>query len=216
MAAETAAIKARVKKIIKALTGAYPDAHCTLNHKSPFELLVATVLAAQCTDKRVNMVTPALFEKYPGPKAFAEADIDELEDAIRSTGFFRNKAKSIKACAVTLVEQHGSKVPDTMEELTALAGVGRKTANVILGNAFDTPGMVVDTHVRRLSQRIGLTTNTDPDKIELDLMPTVPRKSWTLFSHMLVFHGRNVCIARAPRCPDCVISKWCDYPNKST
>lgn len=208
-------VKTRVNKIIKDLDGRYPDAHCTLDHKSAFQLLVATILAAQCTDERVNIVTPDLWKRYPSVKSFAEAEIKDLEEAIRSTGFFRNKAKNIKACATALVEQHGGKVPNTMEELTELAGVGRKTANVILGNCFDIPGMVVDTHVRRLSQRIGLTINKDPDKIERDLMPVVPRKWWTQFSHMLVFHGRTVCIARKPRCPECVISKWCDYTDKT-
>ncbi len=210
------AVKNRVKKIIKTLDQTYPDAHCTLDHRSPFELLIATILAAQCTDERVNKVTPELFRKYPDPKSFAEADIKEIEDAIRSTGFFRNKAKNIKACATALVELYDGEVPGSMEELTALAGVGRKTANVILGNSFGVPGMVVDTHVRRVSQRLGLTTNTDPGKIEVDLMAVVPRKWWTQFSHLLVFHGRSVCAARKPRCPDCVIAKWCQYTDKTS
>ncbi len=208
--------KRRVEKIIRKLGSVYPNAHCTLDFTSPFELLVATILAAQCTDKRVNIVTPELFRKYPSPAAFANAEIDELQDNIRSTGFFRNKAKNIKACARTIEENYGGEVPRTMDELTGLAGVGRKTANVILGNAYDTSGIVVDTHVRRLAQRIGLTRNTNPDKIERDLMPIVPRKHWTQFSHLLVFHGREVCFARKPNCPECVIRALCDFPDKTS
>jgi len=207
--------KLRVAEIIRKLERVYPDAQCTLDFRSPFELLVATILAAQCTDERVNVVTPDLFRKYPSPAAFAQADLDELQDDIRSTGFFRNKAKHIKACARTIAEDYGGEVPRTMDGLTGLAGVGRKTANVILGNAYDMPGIAVDTHVRRLAQRIGLTRNTNPDKIELDLMPIVPRDKWTQFSHMLVFHGRSVCLARKPNCPECVISASCDFPDKT-
>jgi len=205
--------KQRVAEIIRKLESVYPDARCTLDFRSPFELLVATILAAQCTDERVNIVTPELFRKYPSPAAFAQADLDELQNDIRSTGFFRNKAKHIKASARTIEEDYGGEVPRTMNELTGLAGVGRKTANVILGNVYDTPGLVIDTHVRRLAQRIGLTRNTNPDKIEQDLMPIVPHKRWTQFSHMLVFHGRSVCLARKPNCPECVIRASCDFPE---
>jgi len=207
-------LKTRVSEIIRALDQEYPDAHCTLDYESPFQLLVATILAAQCTDERVNMVTPELFRKYPSPTSFAEADPDELQQDIRSTGFFRNKTKSIKACARAIVEDHSGEVPRTMEQLTALAGVGRKTANVILGNAYGIPGIVVDTHVRRLAQRIGLSGNSDPDKIEADLMLLVPEQWWTQFSHLLVFHGRTVCLARKPRCPECTINRLCDYTEK--
>jgi len=212
----TADLKTRVGKIIHALDRAYPDARCTLDFNTPFELLVATILAAQCTDERVNMVTPDLFRKYPAPETYAQTDSAELEEDIRSTGFFRNKAKSIKSCARAIVEGHKGEVPRTIEELTALPGVGRKTANVVLGNAYDTPAIVVDTHVRRLAHRIGLTENTNPDKIEADLMPIVPREWWTQFSHMLVFHGRTVCSARKPRCTECVITELCDYPDKTS
>lgn len=208
--------KRRVEKIIRKLESLYPNAHCTLDFTSPFELLVATILAAQCTDKRVNVVTPELFRKYPSSAAFADADVNELQDDIRSTGFFRNKAKSIKACARAIEKDYGGEVPCKMDELTGLAGVGRKTANVILGNAYDTPGIVVDTHVRRLAQRIGFSLNTNPDKIERDLMPIVPRKDWTQFSHLLVFHGRAVCVARKPNCPECVIGALCDFTDKTS
>ena len=188
----------------------YPDAHCALVHEDPYQLLVATILSAQCTDKRVNMVTPALFERYPDAAALADANPDELEDAIRSTGFFRNKTKSLLGMAHAAVERHGGNVPNTMEELTGLPGVGRKTANVVLGNAFDTNvGIVVDTHVTRLSNRLGLTRETDAVKIEEDLMPLFPPEQWTMVSHLLIEHGRQICIARTPVCEICPLNDIC-------
>ncbi|MGI9140665.1 MAG: endonuclease III [Gemmatimonadaceae bacterium] len=188
----------------------YPDAHCELDFKSPFQLLVATILSAQCTDKRVNMVTPGLFATYPTPKKMAEAPPEELEAIIRSTGFFRAKTKSLQGMSAVLVERHGGKVPRSMDELTALRGVGRKTANVVLGNAFDqAEGVVVDTHVGRLSVRLALTNETDPVRVEEKLMALVPRRDWTIFSHLLIFHGRRVCVARLPKCGECVLNDVC-------
>jgi endonuclease-3 len=198
-----------MRPILKILAKLYPDAHCALHHDNPLQLLVATILSAQCTDVRVNLVTPALFARYPDARAFAEADIGELEKAIQSTGFFRNKARNIKACCRILVDQYGGKVPATMEELVPLPGVGRKTANVILGNAFGVPGITVDTHVGRLSRRLGLTMAEDPVKVEQALMALVPKKDWTMFSHRLIFHGRQVCFARKPNCPGCALAKLC-------
>lgn len=193
----------------------YPDAHCELNFSNPLELLIATILSAQCTDKRVNLVTADLFKKHRSAAAFANASLAELEQDIQTTGFFRNKAKNIKACCAALVERHGGEVPRTMEELTQLGGVGRKTANVVLGNAFGlNVGVVVDTHIARLSQRLGLTKHTDPEKIELDLMPLVPREQWTLFSHWLIWHGRRRCDARKPDCGGCEIAKLCPSAGK--
>lgn len=211
MPRETAEAKAeRTKKIIAGLQGTYSDAHCELSFSSPLQLLIATILSAQCTDKRVNIVTADLFQKYRSAADFANADLAELEQAIKTTGFFRNKAKNIKACCTALIEKHGGKVPHTMNELTALGGVGRKTANVVLGNAFGlSVGVVVDTHIARLSQRLGLTKHTDPEKIEQDLMPLVPRAQWTLFSHWLIWHGRRRCSARKPDCGACEIAKLC-------
>lgn len=201
---------ARVKKIIAGLDAAYPGAHCELNHSNPLELLIATILSAQCTDKRVNIVTAELFKKYKSAADFARADLAQLEEAIKTTGFFRNKAKSIKACCQSLVENHGGEVPRTMDALRELGGVGRKTANVVLGNAFNSNvGVVVDTHVARLSQRLGLTREKDPEKIEQDLMRLVPREQWTLFSHWLIWHGRRRCYARNPDCPNCEIKSLC-------
>ena len=192
------------------LLQAYPDAHCELDHRSPLELLVATILSAQCTDKRVNMVTPALFARYPTAEAFADADPAELEGMIKSTGFFRNKAKSILGMSAALVERHGGEVPATMEELVRLPGVGRKTANVVLGNAFGVDeGVVVDTHVARVSQRLGLTAAADPVKIEQDLMARVPRERWTMLAHLLIWHGRRVCEAKRPKCEACVLNDVC-------
>jgi len=206
----TKAKLARAKKIFSSLQKTYPDAHCELNHSNPLELLVATILSAQCTDKRVNVVTAGLFRKYPAAADYARADPAALEQAIKTTGFFRNKAKNIQACCRKLVERHGGQVPRSMEELTQLDGVGRKTANVVLGNAFDTQeGIVVDTHVRRLSQRLGLTRHDDPVKIERGLMKLVPRADWGRFPHLLIWHGRRVCIARAPRCFDCSVEPLC-------
>lgn len=201
---------ASASEILARLKREYPDAHCELDRESPFQLLVATILSAQCTDKRVNMVTPLLFETFPTAAALAEAPTEKLEDLIRSTGFFRNKAKSLIGLGKALAERHGGEVPDTMEELVRLPGVGRKTANVVLGNAFNrNEGVVVDTHVGRLSSRLGLTKETDPVKVERDLMPLFPRQDWALLAHLLIFHGRRVCVARAPRCDRCVLSDIC-------
>jgi endonuclease-3 len=207
--AAIASLKSRTRKILRGLAQLYPDAHCALVHQNPLELLVATILSAQCTDVRVNIVTLALFARYPDAAAFAEADVHELEEAIRSTGFFRNKARNIKACCQILVEKFSGRVPNTLEELTPLPGVGRKTANVILGNAFNVPGITVDTHVGRLSRRLGLTTEVDPTKVEFALMTLVPKKDWTMFSHQLIFHGRQVCFARKPACASCRIANLC-------
>ena len=205
-----AAISARVRKIIAGLKQAYPDAHCELDHANPLELLVATILSAQCTDKRVNLVTADLFKKYRSAADYAQAPLPELEQAIKSTGFFRNKAKSIKICCQVIVQKHGGQVPRTMAELIRLGGVGRKTANVVLGNAFNINcGVVVDTHVSRLSQRLGLTKETTPEKIEQELMRLVSEEEWTLFSHWLIWHGRRRCFARNPDCPNCEIKALC-------
>jgi endonuclease-3 len=203
------AVRQRAKQIAAGLARLYPDAKCALDHENPLQLLIATILSAQCTDVRVNMVTPALFARYPDARAFANADVGELETAIQSTGFFRNKAKNIMACCKLIVEKHGGEVPGTMEELFVLPGIGRKTANVILGNAFDTPGITVDTHVQRLSRRMGLTKEEDPVKIERGLMELIPQKDWTMFSHRMIFHGRQVCYARKPRCEECTLNKVC-------
>jgi endonuclease III len=201
---------ARLKKIIAALDQAYPGAHCELNHADPLQLLIATILSAQCTDKRVNLVTTDLFKKYRSAADYANAPLVELEQAIKTTGFFRNKAKNIQACCRKLVELYGGEVPRTMEELTQLDGVGRKTANVVLGNAFGiNVGVVVDTHVARLSHRLGLTGQKTPEKIERDLMSLVPQEQWTLFSHWLIWHGRRRCAARKPDCVSCEILKLC-------
>jgi endonuclease III len=200
----------RVLAILPILKKTYPDAKCSLDYRSPLELLVATILSAQCTDKRVNLVTPALFRKYKTAADYAKSPPEELEKAIQSTGFYRSKAKSIRAMAAALVENHGGKVPGRMEELTALAGVGRKTANVVLGNAFgQNVGVVVDTHVGRLSQRLGLTEQNSPEKIERDLMEIVPSKDWTLWAHLMIHHGRAICMARGPLCEKCPIFKYC-------
>ncbi len=207
----------RVKAILPILQREYPDARCSLAHSGPLELLVATILSAQCTDERVNLVTRELFKKYRSVKDYAAAPQEQLERDIQSTGFFRNKAKSIRVMARSLIDHHGGKVPSTMEELTALAGVGRKTANVVLGNAFGiNVGVTVDTHVARLSGRLGLSDHTDPVKIERDLMQVVPRKKWTLWSHLLIHHGRKICQARKPRCEQCPLRALCPWPNKST
>ena len=201
----------KVKKIAPALERAYPDARCLLDHKTPLQLLVATILAAQCTDARVNEVTQDLFKKYKTAEDFAEADPEELQEAIRPTGFFRNKARSIRKMASELVEKHDGKVPGTMKELTDLGGVGRKTAGVILATCFDQPAIIVDTHVSRVTGRIGLTDEKNADKIERDLREIVPEKKWTTFSHTAGFHGRQVCHSRKPDCENCRISTWCDY-----
>src|SRR6266568_7194243 len=213
-AAAAAQRKARARRIIARLKREYPDATCALHHHSALELVVATILSAQCTDARVNMVTPQLFAKYRTAADYAAADPRVLETEIQSTGFFRNKTKSIIGMAQALVERHGGEVPQTMEELTALPGVGRKTANVILGTWFGkNEGVVVDTHVQRLSTLLGLTKQEDPVKIEQDLMEIVPRADWTWFSHTLIQHGRSVCIARRPKCADCVLNQLCPRSN---
>jgi endonuclease-3 len=202
--------KARLKKIIAALDRTYPEAHCELDHVDPLQLLVATILSAQCTDKRVNIVTRELFKKYRSAADYANAPLAELEQAVKTTGFFRNKAKNIQACCRKLLEHYGGQVPRTMEELTQLDGVGRKTANVVLGNAFGiNVGVVVDTHVARLSQRLGLTKQKTPEKIETELMALVPQKQWALFSHWLIWHGRRRCDARKPDCEGCEIKRLC-------
>ena len=202
--------RARLRKIIARLEKAYPDATCALHHKSALELLVATILSAQSTDARVNLVTPALFAKYQTAEHFARADPRVLEQEIHSTGFFRNKTKSIIGMAQALIERHGGAVPDTMEQLVQLPGVGRKTANVVLGTWFGkNEGIVVDTHVQRLVTLLGVTKEKDPVKIERDLMALVPRDKWTWFSHTLILHGRRVCIARRPKCEICVINRLC-------
>ena len=211
MPSETVAAKfERTQKIISALQRTYPNAHCELNFSNPLELLVATILSAQCTDKRVNIVTAELFKKYHSAKDFAEAPLPEIEAAVKTTGFFRNKAKNIKACCAALVEKFDGRVPRTMDELHSLAGVGRKTANVVLGNAFGiNVGVVVDTHVARLSYRLGLTKLTDAVKLEQELMKLVPQNDWTLFSHWLIWHGRRRCNARRPDCANCEIHDFC-------
>ena len=202
--------KAPVEETIARLRSAYPDARTALDWSNPLELLVATILSAQTTDVRVNSVTPDLFTKYPTAHDLADADPTELEETIRPTGFFRNKAKSLQGMARALVEDHGGEVPPTMEDLVALPGVGRKTANVVLGNAFSIDeGVVVDTHVRRLSNRLGFSSQSDPEKIETDLIRTVPKEDWTVFSHLLILHGRSVCKARKPACGDCVVNDLC-------
>jgi len=201
---------ARVKKIISELRAAYPDAHCELNYATPLELLIATILSARCTDKQVNVVTAELFQKYRAAKDYAAAAPAALAAEIRRIGLFRSKAKNIQACCRKLVQRHGGEVPRTMEELTQLDGVGRKTANVVLGNAFDiNAGIVVDTHVARLAGRLGLTAEKTPEKIELGLQKLVPQDLWTLFSHWLIWHGRRRCFARNPDCANCEIERLC-------
>lgn len=205
----TSPAKARIGPILKVLEREYPDAACALHFRNPLELLIATILSAQCTDKRVNQVTPALFARFPTAKDYAQADVAEIEEYIRSTGFFRNKARNIKSCCSLLVERHGGEVPKTLDELVKLPGIGRKTANVVLGNAFATPGITVDTHVGRLSRRLGLTRQIDPHKVERALMAIVPRDKWTDFSHQLILHGRNVCSALKPNCAHCALADLC-------
>ncbi len=209
----TGELKKRAQRIVKVLAKEYPDSKCALDYRNAYELLMATILSAQCTDVRVNMVTPVLFEKYPTPGDLADAEMGELESIIKSTGFFRQKAKSLVACCQDIVERFGGELPKTMDELSTLAGVGRKTANVILGNVFGVPGIVVDTHVKRLSNRLGLTQQSDPNKIEKDLMEMIPEKEWTLFSLRLIDHGRKVCDARKPQCIECALRKDCPFPE---
>jgi len=206
----------RVTAILHELRKAYPGVVCALNHKNAWELTVATILSAQCTDVRVNIVTPALFKTFPTPKAMAAASLPELEELIRTTGFFRNKAKSIQGAARMVVEEYGNKLPETMEELLRLPGVARKTANVVLGSWFRIAvGVVVDTHVLRISRRLELTKNTTPEKVEQDLMKLLPEDRWIDFSHELIHHGRQICIARKPRCVDCTLETLCNSGDKT-
>lgn len=206
----TAAAKRRAAQIVKRLKGEYPQVECALVYHSPLQLVVATILSAQCTDVRVNMVTPALFKKYPTAADFADAPLADLEAAIKTTGFFRNKAKNIQACCRRLEDEYGGQVPQDLEALVDLPGIGRKTANVVLGTAFGLPtGVVVDTHVTRLSRRLGLTRHSDAVKIERDLIALLPKKEWIDFSHRLIYHGRQVCKARKPLCDDCVLVGIC-------
>ena len=200
----------RTEEILARLRREHPDAHTALDHRNAFQLLVATILSAQCTDKRVNEVTPALFRRFPTPRDLAGASLAELEELVRTTGFYHNKARALLGLGQALVAEHGGKVPASMEELRRLPGVGRKTANVVLGNAFgQNVGVVVDTHVQRLSRRLGLTAETDPEKIERDLMDLVPQRDWTLWSNLLIAHGRKVCQARRPLCGSCVVADLC-------
>ena len=197
-------------ELLARLKGLYPDAHCELDHRNAFELLCATILSAQCTDARVNLVTPALFAKYPDAPALARARPAAVEAVIRPTGFFRNKTKSLIGMAQAVVADHAGRIPSSMEELRTLPGVGRKTANVILGNAYGiNEGVTVDTHVGRVSRRLGLTKHDDPEKVEQDLMKLIPRDDWALFSHLLIFHGRRICVARKPKCGECALAGMC-------
>ena len=209
LTAKNAASK-RIGPLIALLHEAYPDAECALHHKNAFELLVATILSAQCTDERVNKVTPALFARFPTPAAMAEADLAELEELVRSTGFYRNKAKNIRGAARRIVEAYDGEVPQAMDDLLTLPGVARKTANVVRGVCFAlADGVVVDTHVKRLSQRLGLTKQTTPEKIERDLMKLTPKEEWINLSHLLIFHGRQICDARKPKCGACTLVELC-------
>lgn len=206
----------KIGLILKLLKEHYPDAHCTLDFTNPLELLVATVLSAQCTDVRVNQVTPAIFKHYRISADYADAPLEDLEQAIYTTGFYHQKAKSLKAICQTLVTQFGGQVPASLDDLVKLPGIGRKTANVILGNAFGVPGITVDTHMGRVSQRLGLTQQKDPVKIEFDLMPLVPKERWVKFSHQMIWHGRQICTAKKPDCPHCPLLPYCDYGQKAT
>jgi endonuclease-3 len=201
--------KDRARRIHAGLARLYPDARCALNYDDGLQLLIATILAAQCTDARVNKITPALFQRYPDAASFATADPGELEALLGSINYFRNKARNVILCCQRIMDEHGGEVPATMDELTALAGVGRKTANVVLGNVYGVPSMVVDTHVGRLSQRMGLTTCTDPVHIEHDLMPLIPKSQWVMFGHRMIYHGRQVCHARKPQCESCTLFDSC-------
>lgn len=205
----------RVEAIRRILNTLYRKVKPQLSYRNPFELLVATILSAQCTDQQVNRVTPMLFKRMRNPQDFVRTPVAEIERLVRSTGFYRNKARNIKACSQALVERHGGHVPGTLEDLVQLPGVGRKTANVVLGAAFGTPGIVVDTHVGRIANRLGFTRHRDPKKIELDLMRLIPRKEWSDFSLRLIFFGRETCTARKPKCPVCPIERFCPYPNKT-
>ena len=203
--------KESIEHILAALDKEFPEAILALKFSNPYECLVATILSAQCTDERVNQVTPALFKKYPDARTMAKADLSELETDIKSTGFFRNKAKNLMACAQALVERHDGKIPPSLDDMVKLPGVGRKTANMVLGASYGIPGIIVDTHVTRVSQRLGLTKNKDAVKIEFDLNELIPRDRWTRFSNQLIWHGRTVCVARKPKCDQCPLSTWCDY-----
>jgi endonuclease-3 len=204
----------KVKEIIKTLSKEIPDSRIALKFSNPFELLIATILSAQCTDVKVNQVTADLFKRYRSAKDYSNLDLKKLEEEIRPTGFYKNKAKAIQKCCKELMARFGGEVPKTLEELVMLPGVGRKTANVILGNAYGIPSIVVDTHVSRVSQRIGLTKNDDPVKIEFDLMEIVPKEEWTHFSNLLIWHGRKTCVAKKPLCDQCPIRRGCDYGSK--
>jgi endonuclease-3 len=204
-----AARRTRAGAIARGLARAYPDAACALHHDGPWQLVVATILSAQCTDEMVNRVTPGLFAAYPTPAALAAAPVARVEELVKRTGFFRQKTKSIQATARAVAEEHGGVVPESMEELTRLPGIGRKTANVVRGTAFGKPAIFVDTHVRRLANRLGLTVEDDPDKIERDLQDLLPPRAWTAFAHRLIHHGRRVCNARKPRCSTCPVARWC-------
>jgi endonuclease-3 len=205
----------RAARILSFLNTRYPQVQPQLFYRNPFELLVATILSAQCTDNQVNRVTPELFKQMRRPEDFVAASTAEIERIVRPTGFYRNKARNIQACSQALVDHHGGRVPRTIEELVRLPGVGRKTANVVLGAAFDTPGVVVDTHVARISNRLALTRHKDPKKIELDLMRVIPKKEWSDFSLRLIFFGRETCTARKPKCPGCPLNPICPYPRKT-
>ena len=212
---DTDDLKYRAKEISSILFRTYPEATCSLNYDKPLELLIATMLAAQCTDERVNIVTKDLFKKYTSVHDYANANHEELEQDIKSTGFYRNKAKNIIGCCKKLIKDFGGKVPDNMEDLLSLPGVGRKTANVVLGNIYGIPGVIVDTHCKRLSNRMGLTDKEDPEKIEFELMKVVPRDNWTAFSNSLVYHGRAICDARKPKCGQCPVANYCDFFNNN-
>jgi endonuclease-3 len=202
-------LRRRARAIFRRLGKLYPDARCALNHNNPFQLLIATILSAQCTDVRVNLVTPALFARFPDPESFANAELSEIEQMIQSTGFFRNKAKNIRDACRAIVEHHGGQVPSTLDELVHLPGVGRKTANVVLGDGFGVPGITVDTHVGRLSRRLGFTKHSDPVKVERELMRVWSKTDWTQYNHRMIFHGRQICFARKPACDRCELFDHC-------
>jgi len=206
--------KDRAREIRRALAAAYPDARCMLDHEGPFQLLIATILAAQCTDERVNLTTPALFARFPDAASMAAAEPEVLEGLVRSTGFYRSKAKSVLGASKAIMDRFGGRFPDVMEDLLRLPGVGRKTANVVLGTCFGKPALIVDTHVRRVTGRLGLASSEDPDRIEEELAALLPESDWTLFSHGLTFHGRRVCAARKPRCGDCTVATLCPSRGK--
>ena len=212
---EKAVLRKKVLAIVERLEEVIPDSSTALSHHSPLELLIATILSAQCTDERVNEVTKSLFKAYRNAEDYATGDIEKLEEQIRSTGFYKQKAKNIKSMCQALVERYGGEAPGTLDELVELPGVGRKTANLVLSEVYGIPGVIVDTHVKRLTNRIGLTTETDPVKIEFDLMDYVPEEHWAYLSDLLIWHGRRTCPAKKPRCPDCVIRDLCDYPDKT-